>query len=149
MSRWCDRSIHDTRHSDGTSGPLEVARLFGTLVAETILASVHVRAHRQAGHMDASDLIKALQNTLQGGGRPHMDNRPVEEAARRRHGEQRADLAAATRFSEDRYIAGIAAEPLDVLVHPAERGNEIERPGVARMSIGLSAEIDEVEKAED
>ena len=48
--------------------------LFGTLVAETILASVHVRAPKQAGHMDASDLIKALQNTLQGGGRPHMEN---------------------------------------------------------------------------
>jgi hypothetical protein len=28
----------------------------------------------QAGHMDASDLIKALQNTLRGGGRPHMGN---------------------------------------------------------------------------
>jgi hypothetical protein len=25
--------------------------------------------------MDASDLIKALQNTLRGGGRPHMENR--------------------------------------------------------------------------
>src|SRR3954465_4403708 len=49
-----------------------VALLFGTRVAETILASVHVRAHLQAGHMDASDLIKALQNTLRGGGRPHM-----------------------------------------------------------------------------
>src|SRR5271157_4390224 len=73
MSRWCDRSIHDPGHSDETCGPLEVARLFGTLVAETILASVHVRAHRQAGHMDASDLIKALQNTLRGGGRPHME----------------------------------------------------------------------------
>lgn len=46
--------------------------LFGTLVAETILASVHVRAHLQAGHMDASDLIKALHNALRGGGRPHM-----------------------------------------------------------------------------
>jgi hypothetical protein len=52
----------------------EVAILFGTLAAETILTSVHVRAHKQAGHMDASDLIKALQNTLQGGGRPHMEN---------------------------------------------------------------------------
>ena len=52
----------------------EVAHLFGALVAETILASVHVRAHKQAGHMDASDLIKALQNTLQGRGRPHMGN---------------------------------------------------------------------------
>ncbi len=50
----------------------EVAYLFGTFVAETILASAHVRAHKQAGHMDASDLIKALQNTLRGGGRPHM-----------------------------------------------------------------------------
>ena len=26
------------------------------------------------GHMDASDLIETLQNTLQGGGRPHMGN---------------------------------------------------------------------------
>ena len=49
-----------------------VALLFGTRVAETILASVHVRAHPQAGHMDASNLIKALQNTLRGGDRPHM-----------------------------------------------------------------------------
>ena len=48
---------------------IEVAMLFGTLVAETILASARVRAHPQAGHMDASDLIKALQNTLRGGGR--------------------------------------------------------------------------------
>src|ERR1019366_855331 len=54
--------------------PYEVAHLLGTLVAETILASVHARAHKQAGHMDASDLIKALQNTLQGEGRPHMGN---------------------------------------------------------------------------
>ena len=41
-----------------------VAMLFGTHIAETILASVHVRAHQQAGHMDASDLIKTLQNHL-------------------------------------------------------------------------------------
>jgi hypothetical protein len=33
-----------------------------------------VRAHRQAGHMDASDLIKALQGILRGGGRPHMQS---------------------------------------------------------------------------
>jgi hypothetical protein len=56
----------------------EVAMLFGTLVAETILASVHVRAHRQAGHMDASDLIGTLQNASRGGGRPHMElGRPI------------------------------------------------------------------------
>jgi len=45
----------------------EVAVLFGTLVAETILASVHVRAHQQAEHMDASDLIKALQTPCEEG----------------------------------------------------------------------------------
>ena len=38
----------------------EVVLLYGTLVAETILASVHVRARKKAGHMGASDLIKAL-----------------------------------------------------------------------------------------
>ena len=51
---------------------VQAALLFGTRVAETILASVHERAHSQAGHMDASDLIKTLPNTLRGGGRPHM-----------------------------------------------------------------------------
>jgi len=56
--------------------------LFGTLVAETILASAHVRAHRKAGHMDASDLIKALQNTLRGGGRPHMGRGPYDKLTR-------------------------------------------------------------------
>src|SRR3954466_4554276 len=45
----------------------EVAHLFGTLIAETILASVHVRARRKAGHMGASDLIKALQNLARKG----------------------------------------------------------------------------------
>jgi hypothetical protein len=43
---------------------LQVALLFGTRVAETILASVHVRAHQQAGHMNASDLIRILQKYL-------------------------------------------------------------------------------------
>jgi hypothetical protein len=45
----------------------EVGVLFGTLIAETILASVHVRAHQQAGHMNASDLIKALQASCEEG----------------------------------------------------------------------------------
>jgi hypothetical protein len=56
-----DRSkTRDTPHSPVAL--YEVAHLFGTLVAETILASVHVRTHPKAGHMDASDLISALQN---------------------------------------------------------------------------------------
>jgi len=45
--------------------------MFGTCVAETILASVHVRTQQQAGHMDASDLVKLSRDILQVGGRPH------------------------------------------------------------------------------
>src|SRR5258705_8694120 len=107
MSRWCDQSIPDERHSAFSSGPLEVAVLFGTLVAETILASVHVRAHKQAGHMDASDLIKTLQNTLQGGGRPHMENRQLAtQTANYRNGLQTSSLPAV--FSEPRPAEGEA-----------------------------------------
>jgi hypothetical protein len=43
-----------------------VARVFGIRVAETILASVRVRTHQQAGHMGASDLIKQLLKNLAG-----------------------------------------------------------------------------------
>lgn len=52
----------------------KVAVLLGTRVAEPILASVHVRARQQAGHMNASDLIKPLPINLRGGGRPHMSS---------------------------------------------------------------------------
>ena len=45
----------------------------GTHVAETIMASAHVQVHRQAGHIDASNLIKALHNTLRAGIRLNMD----------------------------------------------------------------------------
>ena len=38
--------------------PLQVDDLFGTRVAETILARGHVRLHTEAGHMIASDPIK-------------------------------------------------------------------------------------------
>ena len=65
-------STRDT--PSGSMALYEAAALFGTLVAETILASVHVRAHQKAGHMNANDLIKTLPDTLQGGGRPHMNH---------------------------------------------------------------------------
>jgi hypothetical protein len=67
MSRWCDQSSHDGRNPHFPVALDEVVILFGTLVAETILASVHVRAPKQAGHMDASDLIKALQTPCKEG----------------------------------------------------------------------------------
>jgi hypothetical protein len=48
----------------------EVAHLFGTLIAETILASVHVRTRKQAEHMGASDLINAAAKYVSGRGPP-------------------------------------------------------------------------------
>src|SRR5436853_5062865 len=59
----------------GTHWPKKVAWLFGTRVAETILASGPNRPHQQAGHMDASDPISHLKNFLWHGGRPHMGPR--------------------------------------------------------------------------
>jgi hypothetical protein len=56
---------------------LEAALMFGTCVAEAILASVHVRTQQQAGHMDASDQIKLSRNILRVGGRPHKGIEPA------------------------------------------------------------------------
>ncbi|WP_176038690.1 hypothetical protein [Brucella tritici] len=53
----------------------KVAYVFGTHVAETILASVHVRAQQQAGRMDASDAVKSSKSILRAGGRPRMDEK--------------------------------------------------------------------------
>jgi hypothetical protein len=44
----------------GIHWPVKVAGVFGTRVAETILASGSNRPHQQAGHMDASDPIRPL-----------------------------------------------------------------------------------------
>ncbi len=46
----------------------------GTRVAEPILASVHVRARQQAGHMNASDLIKHCPKALPA--RPFFSGKP-------------------------------------------------------------------------
>src|ERR1700682_4670588 len=58
----------------GTHWPKKVAWLFGTRVAETILASGSKRPHQQAGHIDASDPIRP-EKLLRHGGRPHMGPR--------------------------------------------------------------------------
>lgn len=42
----------------------KVVYLFGTHVAETILASVHARAQQQAGRMNASDTVKIISNYI-------------------------------------------------------------------------------------
>lgn len=47
--------------------PSQAAAVLGTHTAETILASGHVRPHRKAGHMEASDPIKFSVQPLQEG----------------------------------------------------------------------------------
>ena len=48
--------------------PFKVVALLGTRVAETILASGHVRPHSKAAHMEASDPIENIcRNDLQAG----------------------------------------------------------------------------------
>src|ERR1700722_10874481 len=49
---------HGRRPHMESIGRQQVAGLFGTRVAETILASGQKRPHQQAGHMDASDPIR-------------------------------------------------------------------------------------------
>jgi hypothetical protein len=67
----------------------------GTRVAETILASVRMRARQQAGHMDASDLIKSLQRQPCEEGAVHIwgpdaDRRPKLLMFRAAKGQSRA-----------------------------------------------------------
>ena len=56
-----------TRDTPGHPAALDAAQLFGTCVAETILASGHVRPHKQAAHMIASDPIKPCLNPCKRG----------------------------------------------------------------------------------
>jgi len=70
--------------------------------------------------MDASDLIKTLQNTLRGGGRPHMDpgQELVRSSCRDLAAQRRVDLARRGCGTEmrppvtsSRFSAQIAAAP--------------------------------------
>ncbi len=73
----------------------------------------------------------------------------MEQPARRRHGQQRADFAPAAGLAEDRHVAGIAAEPVDVVAHPLQRRDHVERAGVPRLCELGTADRREVEEAED
>jgi hypothetical protein len=59
------------RDSEGYTGTDKAANVFGTCVANTILASEHV-SRKKAGHLRANDRIKSLLLSWQAGGRPHL-----------------------------------------------------------------------------
>jgi hypothetical protein len=69
-SRWSDRSINDAGQSVGPIGRQQAARLFGTRIAQTILASDQaIASNRPDIWMHA---IRSHQKLLCHGGRPHM-----------------------------------------------------------------------------
>ena len=72
------------------------------------LASVHVRAHQQAGHMDASDPITSPQKILQGGCRPHMTARRqhVEDGLHNPSQSHRSRPASMRRRGHERFDQG-------------------------------------------
>ncbi len=55
---------------------------------------------------------------------------PLEQALRVVHREQRGDHAGARRLAEDGDVAGVAAEPLDVVPDPAQRRDRVEQAAV-------------------
>ncbi len=57
-------------------------------------------------------------------------------------------LASAAGLAEERHIAGVAAEFCDVVLHPLQRGDQIDGAGVARLRV-LRAIGREIERADD
>ena len=72
----------------------------------------------------------------------------MEEPLRGRHCEQRRDLTASARLTEDRDVAWVAAELGDVGSDPLERVHDVEHAGVARLREVAAAELREIGEAE-
>ena len=81
------------------------------------------------------------------GRRPALRNCLVEQAGGGGRPEERADAHSAGRLAEDSDVAGIAAEVLDVVAHPLERGDLVEDPAVPRAG-EVVAHVHEAERAE-
>jgi hypothetical protein len=78
-----------------------------------------------------------------------LHDRLVKQAFCLRHGEQGADLSAAARLTEDRDIAGIAADARRVVAHPLQRQHQVEHADVAGLREALAANCRQIEMAED
>ncbi len=71
----------------------------------------------------------------------------LKESGRRGGSHERRYLAAAARLAEYGYVGGVAAERLDVVVHPLQCGHQIQKTRIARRCVLLS-EVREVEEAQ-
>jgi len=83
-ARGADGRIDRSKMRDSPWDPLaqrQVVWLFGTRVAEIILASGPKRPHQQAGHMDASDPIRPQKPLVPRGPSTYGSLRPVRNCA--------------------------------------------------------------------
>ena len=80
---------------------------------------------------------------------PALDDRAMEQASRRRHGEQDADLPTTTGFPEDRDIVGIAPERGGVIAHPFQRRDHVQRAGIPRPSEFRRRDRRQIQMTED
>ena len=69
-----------------------------------------------------------------------LADRAVEELAGARRTEKCADAHGACRLTEDRHLAGIAPEAVDVVAHPLESGDLIAQAGIAGATELLAAD---------
>jgi hypothetical protein len=72
MSRWCDQSIHDPGTLRQTQWPLTRSRVCLELGSRKPSWPAFMCERNTGRTYGRNDLIKALQNTLRGGGRPHV-----------------------------------------------------------------------------
>ena len=94
------------------------------------------RVMRRGGHATGRDLLAA------------HGQHAVEQAGRGRHGHERRALRAAAGLAEDRDVARIAAELLDVVADPPQGQDQIEDAGVARVGERLAADLGQEQVAE-
>ena len=88
---------------------------------------------------DLGDLVGLVlgEHVLRGAA---LADRAVEELAGARRTEKCADAHGACRLTEDRHLAGIAPEAVDVVAHPLESGDLIAQAGVAGVTELLAAD---------
>ena len=80
-------------------------------------------------------------------GRAALRNRPVKQAAGRRHRHERADLPTTAGLPEDRDVAGVATERGDVVAHEFQCRDDIEHANVGG-GRPLAAVLGQVQEAE-
>ena len=72
----------------------------------------------------------------------------VEQALGHGRSHQRAHREGAGALAEDRHVAGIAAEPADIALHPLQRGDHVHQAVIPCRSVSFLGKIRGGQKAE-